>query len=78
MDSTATDQWGPCKTCEWWQIEPTAAEENLTVGVCIEKQLQPLLLRVSGQSGCNHHHEGEPQREEGSSENPPSPSVVGS
>lgn len=45
-------QWGLCKDCKWWQIEPESAIENLTLGLCIEEKLQAFRLRVSGLSGC--------------------------
>ena len=48
----AEREWGLCKDCKWWQIEPGAAIENLTMGLCIEEKLQPYRLRVSGNSGC--------------------------
>lgn len=65
--------WGLCKDCRWWQIEPDAAVENLTMGLCIEKKLQPFNLRVSGISGCNRFSKGTPQREKGASAAPPHP-----
>src|SRR5437879_10896721 len=39
-------EWGLCKDCKWWQIEPRAAIEDLTLGLCIDEELQPFLLRV--------------------------------
>jgi hypothetical protein len=63
--------WGLCKDCKWWQIEPDATIGNLTLGLCIDEILQPFLLRVSGISGCNRFMPGEPARAEGSSEAPP-------
>ena len=47
--------WGPCRNCEWWQIEPDAQVANETLGLCIDEDLMPYLLRVSGNSGCNHY-----------------------
>jgi hypothetical protein len=64
-------EWGLCKDCKWWQIEPKASIENTTVGQCIEEQLQPFVLRVSGNSGCNVFSPGKPARAEGSSCAPP-------
>ena len=64
--------WGLCVGCKWWQIEPDAARELQTAGVCIEEALQPFLLRVSGNSGCNRYVEGNPARAAGSSDKPPS------
>jgi hypothetical protein len=57
--------------CEWWQIEPRATIAENTVGMCIEEQLQPFQLLVTGNSGCNQFEEGKPSRQEGSSERPP-------
>ena len=64
-------QWGLCKNCKWWQIEPEASVGNTTLGLCIEEQLQPFLLRVSGDSGCNLYVQGEPARAKGSAAAPP-------
>lgn len=63
--------WGLCKDCKWWQVEPDATIGNLTLGQCIDEELQPFLLRVSGISGCNRFMPGEPARARGSSEAPP-------
>jgi hypothetical protein len=63
--------WGLCKDCKWWQIEPDATIGNLTLGLCIDEKLQPFLLRVSGISGCNRFMAGEPARAKGSSDAPP-------
>jgi hypothetical protein len=65
------DQWGECKDCKWWQIEPKAVIENLTMGLCIDEELQPYGLRVSGNSGCNRFMAGKPARGAGASEAPP-------
>jgi hypothetical protein len=64
-------EWGLCKDCKWWQLEPKAPVENLTMGLCIDEDLQRFLLRVSGNSGCNHFVPGKPARAEGSSDAPP-------
>jgi hypothetical protein len=63
--------WGLCKDCKWWQIEPGATSRDLTLGLCIDDDLQEYKLRVSGNSGCNRFQHGEPARAEGSSEAPP-------
>jgi hypothetical protein len=63
--------WGFCKECKWWQIEPDSSVSNLTLGLCIEEQLQGFLLRVSGTSGCNRFMKGKPARAKGSGEAPP-------
>jgi hypothetical protein len=61
-----SDSWGACKDCKWWQIEPKASIQSLTLGLCIEEKLQPFRLRVSGASGCNLFVEGKPARAKGS------------
>jgi hypothetical protein len=66
-----TASWGLCKDCKWFQIEPDASPQNLTLGLCIEERLQPFQLRVSGVSGCNHFMEGKPAYAKGSSARPP-------
>ncbi len=63
--------WGFCKDCKWWQIEPAASLNNLTMGLCIDEKLQPFLRRVSGASGCNRFSEGKPAHAKGSGEAPP-------
>lgn len=67
----ADSEWGLCKDCKWWQIEPRGHIENLTMGLCIEEELQEYRLRVSGNSGCNKFLEGKPARARGSSAAPP-------
>jgi hypothetical protein len=64
--------WGLCKDCKWWQIEPDRALENTTMGLCIDEKLQPYVLRVSGNSGCNRFMLGAPARAKGSGDAPPS------
>lgn len=63
--------WGYCKECKWWQLEPDAQPANTTLGLCIEEKLQDYKLRVSGASGCTLYQEGEQPRAAGSSEAPP-------
>lgn len=67
--------WGYCKSCKMWQIEPDAKPHANTLGVCVAKQLTEYRLRVSGNSGCTIYEEGEVQRQEGSAEAPPDPCV---
>jgi hypothetical protein len=67
----AASDWGLCKDCQWWQIEPEASVTNNTMGLCIEESLQPFRLRVSGNSGCNHYTPGQSARAEGSGDAPP-------
>ncbi len=64
------EQWGLCKDCKWWQIEPDAFARATTIGTCIENDLQPFALRVSWKSGCNHFSSGKPARAAGSSQTP--------
>lgn len=63
--------WGLCKDCKWWQIDPGAPIADQTLGLCIDEDLQPFLLRVNGSGGCNHFMNGEPARAAGSSAAPP-------
>lgn len=65
------DQWGLCKSCKWWQIEPQAKIEDNTMGMCIDENLQSYKLLVSGNSGCARFMKGSPARAEGSSSQPP-------
>jgi hypothetical protein len=67
-----SQQWGLCKDCKWWQIEPDAPIENNTMGFCIDEEILPFKLRVSGNSGCNRFMKGSPARAKGSSDQPPS------
>lgn len=67
----AGSQWGKCKGCKWWQIEPSAAVSSTTAGLCIEEKLQPFRLRVSGNSGCNRFTPGKPAHAKGSGDSPP-------
>jgi hypothetical protein len=64
-------EWGLCKDCKWWQIEPDASVTNTTMGLCIEESLQRFRLRVSGNSGCNYFKPGKPAHAEGSGAAPP-------
>lgn len=64
-------EWGKCKDCKWFQVEPGAKAANNTMGLCIEEDLQPYLLRVSGNSGCNRFLSGKVAHAKGSSAAPP-------
>jgi hypothetical protein len=70
-DDAMAATWGLCKKCKWWQIEPDAQVADTTKGLCIDEDLQPFQLLVSGDSGCNHYMLGEPARARGSSGHPP-------
>lgn len=65
------DQWGLCKDCKWWQIEPGARIAATTAGYCIDEKLQPFQLRITGAGGCNRFMPGKPAHGRGSSEKPP-------
>jgi hypothetical protein len=67
----AEKQWGKCKDCKWFQIEPEARAANNTMGLCIDEELQRFELRVSGNSGCNRFLPGEVAHAVGSSAAPP-------
>ena len=67
----AESTWGLCKDCKWWQIEPRATVSNMTMGLCIDEDLQPYRLRVSGNSGCTQFMKGKPARAKGSGPAPP-------
>jgi hypothetical protein len=67
----AASEWGMCKDCQWWQIDPEARVANTTMGVCTEEALQPFRLRVSGHRGCTHDTPGQPTQAAGSSASPP-------
>jgi len=74
--SGKASKWGLCKSCRWWQIELAANVKNATMGLCIDDTLQPFLLRVSGNSGCNRYMKGAPARARGSSGAPPTAKPV--
>lgn len=67
----ADSEWGLCKDCKWWQIEPNSSTANTSMGLCIEEEVQPYRLRVSGNSGCNKFMPRKPARAKGSSAAPP-------
>ena len=67
----AESDWGFCKDCEWWQIDPGAKASDNTMGLCTEEEIQAFHLRVSGNSGCNRYSPGEPAYAAGSSAAPP-------
>jgi hypothetical protein len=71
-----SDDWGLCKDCKWWQVEPNASPKATTMGLCIDEKLQRFTLRVSGNSGCNRFMPGKPARAKGSSGRPPTAKPV--
>jgi hypothetical protein len=70
MATQPSHGWGMCKDCKWWQIEPAQHPNEHTVGQCIEGRLQPFMLRVSGESGCNRFLPGKPATAAGASQAP--------
>lgn len=68
--------WGQCETCKMWQLEPETEPHANAVGVCIAEDLVQYQLRVSGNSGCNIYKSGKVKHKKGSSECPPSPSIL--
>ena len=71
MRTKPDSTWGLCMNCQWWQIEPKAAIAEETVGVCIDENLQPHRLSITGSGGCNRFMKGTPTHGEGSSRQPP-------
>jgi len=74
--TTYLTNWGPCKQCKWWQIEPDAEIEDETKGVCTCLRFQGYRLRVAGDCGCARFTAGEPIRAAGSGESPPTTFVA--
>ena len=72
----AKSDWGFCKDCKWWQLEPHARETGTTLGLCIDEQLIEFRLRVSGNSGCNRFMVGKPAHAAGSGAAPPTASAA--
>lgn len=64
-------QWGLCKGCKWWQLEPEDRAGNNSLGLCIEEHLQAYRLRVNGASGCNEFQAGRHPHVAGSAAAPP-------
>jgi len=48
------DKVGVCLTCKYWDVEE-ARSESLTaqLALCVQQELKPFALIVSGSSGCN-------------------------
>jgi hypothetical protein len=67
----ANSEWGLCKDCKWWQLEPMARNTGTTMGLCIDETLLEYRLRVSGNSGCNRFMSGKPAHAAGSGAAPP-------
>ena len=67
----AEREWGLCKDCKWWQIEPDGHVADQTIGMCIDEELLDYQLRVSGNSGCTYFMAGKVAHATGSSSAPP-------
>jgi hypothetical protein len=67
----AGEEWGLCKDCKWWQIEPGAKVADTTAGLCIDEEILPINLRITGNGGCNRFMAGAPAYAAGSSAAPP-------
>ncbi len=56
---------GVCLTCHYWEAETPRAEAHVPkLALCVQSQLKPFALIVSGSSGCNkwkEHPEAGPQ-----------------
>lgn len=50
----AHDKIGACLTCTHWQVEERRTEATAPrLALCVQPQLAPYALIVSGSSGCN-------------------------
>ena len=48
------DEVGVCLTCRFWQVEETRGEMiTARLALCVQEDLRPYALIVSGSSGCN-------------------------
>jgi len=48
------DEVGVCLTCRFWQVEETRRETiTARLALCVQEDLRPYALIVSGASGCN-------------------------
>lgn len=70
-NSFPSEEWGLCRECRWWQIEPDVMIKNDTIGACIDEELQPYKISVTATSGCAMFSRGTPARAAGSSRQPP-------
>ncbi|MHC5540746.1 hypothetical protein ACYOEI_21205 [Singulisphaera rosea] len=68
----ADKNWGECKGCKYFEIEPGARAGDRTMGLCIVHELETYRLRVSGASGCTLFEHGKVAHAEGASKAPPS------
>ena len=74
--SNDKSNWGQCKSCKMWQVEPDAQLSEDTYGLCAAHKLQSYQLRISGGGGCNIYKEGRPNRVKGSSQLAPPQEIM--
>lgn len=67
----ANANWGECKGCRHFEVEPGVAAEANTMGLCIVHEHEIHQLRVSGACGCSQFAQGEAAHAEGASAVPP-------
>lgn len=67
----AGQNWGECKSCRHFEIEPAATPANNTMGLCIVNDHEPHHLRVSGSCGCDLFANGQAAHAPGASHVPP-------
>lgn len=61
------EQIGVCLTCTYWEAETPRREAHVSkLALCVQSQLKPYALVVSGSSGCNKwkkHSDAGPEAE---------------
>ena len=67
----ANTNWGECKGCRHFEVEPGAMASAQTMGLCIVHEHELHQLRVSGACGCTQFTQGEVAHAEGASDVPP-------
>ena len=55
-ENAMNENWGLCKECKWWQIEPDAAVADMTTGLCIDDDLQPFQPARFGKQRLQSFH----------------------
>lgn len=49
-----SDSVGVCLTCKFWDVEEERSESQTShLALCVQEDLKPYALIVSGSSGCN-------------------------
>jgi hypothetical protein len=67
----SSQNWGECKGCKYFEVEPDAKVGDRTMGLCVVQELESYRLRVSGNSGCTLFEHGKVAHAKGASEAPP-------